>query len=432
MFDQDIEEQYKKGIEMDNNTSDLRKLLKLSEEFIKSNGLIIYGGLAIDYSIKKSGGIGIYKDYELPDYDCLSYDNVNISYDAVDFFRSKGYEVNSIRALHVQTMRIQYNFNILIDITYCHKTIYDKINTLEYNGFKIVEPIYQKLEIHNALSYPYKNPGHEEIFNRFEKDILRYNLIDEYYPPEKSLIKKEDIKYKEIEFPNIQNVVFGGFAAFALINDILKFNGFETDYLLTKKNNKLYLKLPETFDIEVYSYVNMTDILEYKKYGKKNKSIDILPDGDVFELDDNTKLIVYDSSGEIITYSNINSIHVTSSQFILKQFLFLYLFRNDKISYYFYLKLLDFINFTSDNYKKFIDTPIFFGLKIYGDDNISDAGLINISNIVKMTKIDIINDTIKNMLIDLSTLPQKYYKTRPDKYEYISDFFKTDGLIIKN
>lgn len=205
----------------------VEELIGVLKEFIRSKGLIIYGGLAIDYALRLHGD-KIYSDTLLQvDYDFLSPDNVEHAYDCADMFyailRNRDEDaaagVRSINALHVKTMRVDIGDNhFLADVTYCPKVIFNSIPTLEYEGIKIIHPDMQRIDIHSSLSFPYDNAPMEVIFNRWKKDIKRFNLLAKYYPLTTSEMVTTD---EYIEVPST-TFVLCGMNAYGMIYESLR------------------------------------------------------------------------------------------------------------------------------------------------------------------------------------------------------------------
>lgn len=170
----------------------IEEMIDVLIEFIQKHKLIIYGGLAIDYALRLQGD-KIYPDNLLQvDYDFLSSNHIEHSYDLADIFyamvRQKyGDEeaagVRAINATHVKTMRVDIRDNhFLADLSYCPKGIFTQLPTLTYRGIKIIHPDMQRVDIHSSLSFPYDNPPNEVIFARWKKDIKRFHLLAKYYP----------------------------------------------------------------------------------------------------------------------------------------------------------------------------------------------------------------------------------------------------------
>jgi ribosomal protein S18 acetylase RimI-like enzyme len=166
----------------DKDRTEQLKAMEIVKNFIKDKQLIIYGGLAIDYALRLKGE-QIYPDELLPDYDCYSTNSVNDAYELALLLHKAGFElVGTHSAIHPTTMRVKFNFIYVCDLTYLPQPIYDNIPTLNYMGLSIVHPKFQRLDMHLSFSLPYENPPQENIFHRWKKDKIRYELLEKFYP----------------------------------------------------------------------------------------------------------------------------------------------------------------------------------------------------------------------------------------------------------
>jgi hypothetical protein len=158
------------------------KALGIVRQFIVDNNLILVGGMAIDYSLKLKGDF-IYGDNQLPDYDFYSMTHVEHAYELSTILCNSGFKnISCIQAAHITTMRVRIDFEVVADITFCPKPIFDKVPILLYDKFRIVHPHYQMMDQHISLSLPFQDPGFEVIFNRWKKDLIRYDKLYQYYP----------------------------------------------------------------------------------------------------------------------------------------------------------------------------------------------------------------------------------------------------------
>ncbi len=82
---------------------------------------------------------------------------------------------------------------------------------------------YQRIDVHSSLAFPYDNPPREVIFDRWEKDIKRFNIFDKYYPwlPIADL-DKHIAPYKSHAGVAPLGFIYSGFIAFAAYCEILK------------------------------------------------------------------------------------------------------------------------------------------------------------------------------------------------------------------
>ena len=158
------------------------RALEIVRKFIIERGLILFGGLAIDYALRIKGD-RIYPDEQRPDFDFLSTKSVDDAYDLADILQKAGFEgVGAIRAIHVQTMKVRTNFVWVADIGYAPPEVFAKIPTFEYQGMRVVHPDYQRMDMHLAFCFPFNGPPREDVYHRWRKDLKRFNLFETHYP----------------------------------------------------------------------------------------------------------------------------------------------------------------------------------------------------------------------------------------------------------
>lgn len=158
------------------------KALTTVRQFIIANNLILVGGMAIDFALKLAGD-KLYSDDQLPDYDFYSPSHTAHAYELASLLCKAGFpNISCIQAAHMTTMRVRIDFETVADITYCPLTVYKKIPTLIYDRLRLVHPHYQMIDQHSSLSLPFQDAGREVIFNRWRKDMTRYDKLYKYYP----------------------------------------------------------------------------------------------------------------------------------------------------------------------------------------------------------------------------------------------------------
>ena len=219
------------------------KALEVVKQFIEERGLILYGGISIDYALKKAKHKGIYSDDAIPDYDVMSPNYNEDARDLAIILQSKGFlNVSDINAIHFSTRRVRVEYETVADITYIPKVIFDKIPTLEYNGLKFAHPNYQKLDMHKELCYPFENPPREVVLHRSANTIKRFKMLNEIYPikpTEKSKLPDKNTLVLPIIFGKYN--LIGGFAAYALL--YAEFEKIFSSAKLSKKLTSMYNKL---------------------------------------------------------------------------------------------------------------------------------------------------------------------------------------------
>lgn len=203
---------------------EVEKSLDIVQSFIKERDLIIYGGMAIDYALKKLNNPGIYSEGNIPDYDVLSPNYNEDARDLAIILKEKGITgISDINASHFSTRRVRVQYEPVADISYMPKNIYDKIPTLVYNGLRFVHPHYQMIDMHKELAVPFENPPREVVLHRSAKTIKRFKMLVEMYPirPTTKYIP-DNIQSLTLPLVFTKNNLVGGFAAYGLIYDTFK------------------------------------------------------------------------------------------------------------------------------------------------------------------------------------------------------------------
>lgn len=210
------------------NYNEISRALDMVLNFIIERKLIIYGGMAIDLSLKISGHEGIYAEDALPDYDFMSPDFYNDANILALHLADAGFtNVSSINAQHITTRRVRINFIPVADITYIPQNIYDILPTLEYKilrkKMRVIHPDFQRLDFHRAFSTPFEKPPLEVFLNRAKKDQKRFRLMDQQYPIDFNW-EGNTKNMQEFIIPQkyLQNTAIGGVLAYGLFCTIFE------------------------------------------------------------------------------------------------------------------------------------------------------------------------------------------------------------------
>lgn len=320
----------------DANYKSIMSAYTIIEEYIKSNKLILYGGMSIDFALRAAGHKGIYADDSIPDYDFYSPNAYDDSIKIADILYTKKLpQISAINALHPTTRRVRVNYTYVADISYLPESVFNSMPYLEYSGIRVIHPMYQRLDQHRAMAIPYEGAPGETVYFRGAKDIERFKLLDRAYPitiePELiSKIQKSKMEIVKIPLRLISGEVLSGIPAYSLIYSIMKsaypdecsqlcpimFSSTKTAYeisiplelnsvkmcILSSNFIKLQKKLNQASDTVKYFKRYMDDI--------KPRSIEIL--GQIhWDL--------YDFSKFPITCEKISNIQKASAQMGLKQ-----------------------------------------------------------------------------------------------------------------
>jgi hypothetical protein len=254
-----VEERYKDyediSMKLDPIYPLLTKAIQICKQFIIDRKLIVYGGTAIDYALRLHGS-SIYPEDMLPDLDFYSPNHAADAYDLADILFKAGFkESRAFMAMYVRAMKVDIVDNHFIaDISYIPKAAFDKLPFIEYQGMRCIDPVFQKIDLHSSLSFPFDNPPREVIFSRWAnaKDIKRFNLLNKYYPTPSVASKVKPLKPITFDLAYTK-YVFDGFVAYSVILDSLKqlISGFNSAMDKTKPKIVLDPKiLPVTQNID--------------------------------------------------------------------------------------------------------------------------------------------------------------------------------------
>jgi len=255
--------------------NDTKDAINIVEKFIKSKNLILVGGQALDYAFRLKNS-HIYDDWEMPDYDFYSTQHHIDAYELGEILCKKGFsDVSVINARHITTMRIRVQFVYVADITFCPKIIFDKINTLEYNGFRIIDPNMQRLDQLLSLARPYQNPPTEVIYHRAAKDLKRLLELETLYPINDIISKINPNVIQNMTFStksdtkNITNkkYIYHGITAFNLYRDafINEFKG-KPPFKLPVIEEDVTIMLDKENADKLIAELNPTKIIKYKPF----------------------------------------------------------------------------------------------------------------------------------------------------------------------
>lgn len=176
--------------------NDLKKCLELVKTYILENELMIVGGMAIDLSLKAKNSQLYDERFQIPDYDIISFDNVLHANNIGDMLcKNKFKNIAIIPALHKTTVRVQISGYTLFDSTFVPTFIYNKLPFIKFENFKFIHPIYQKIDQYTSLSFLFEVTGPTyNITHRLKKDIIRKNLLNQYYNLGINDIDTKDLK----------------------------------------------------------------------------------------------------------------------------------------------------------------------------------------------------------------------------------------------
>ncbi len=395
------------------------------KEFIIINKLVLYGGSCIDYALRLRGD-KIYPDDLIPDLDFYSPDNVKHAYQLADILYHLGYkEARAINASHIGSMRVDIVDNHwLADISYRPKEIFDKLPYLEYNGMRLLHPTYQRIDIHSSLSFPYDDAPKEVIFNRWSKDIKRFNKLDEHYP---IIVDKEGLKLRPTTISYNLRSVLHGFAAYAAIySEYAKSTKSKNSNIIPASfkydpsgSQITFDTIDQTlelvnFDIDKAATAhNLTDIRKYESYAN------LMPERLECIIDKIQKIIIYSSRHKLLGVNSVSvntkTLRIVNIQYLMKHFLSMHFMTVSKLSttYLMYYKSL--LEMIHEQPELEILQP---SITVYGNDNVSLSREVALNRLYHE-----LDD------IPLYETPRNYYPSRSIPKGYSHPEFDPESII---
>lgn len=242
-------EEYAKELELVKDSNNhfvdiLQDCYKIVLNFIKRKARILVGSMAIDYALR------LHKDklhtITKIDYDIISPDHYLDAYELGEELAKKYDHISIIGAKHVSTMRVRYLFMEVADITYVPKVIYDKIQTLQYDGIVLRHPLYQMMDQFRAIRSSLEGPPMEPILGeRIAKDIKRLALLSKYYDIEVKSLPKSTMHEVQIDKSDIEPFCLAGYPA--VIYWMKKLLVESNDEL--KITDKVVINMPEDYQL---------------------------------------------------------------------------------------------------------------------------------------------------------------------------------------
>jgi hypothetical protein len=372
----------------------LDKAIKLTEQYVADNKLILTGGMAIDLALREKH-TSIYSDDELPDYDILSDQNVYHAHELAKLLCENGLpEINVINASHITTVRVRIRRDVLLDATYIPSTIFNKIPYLDTGHLRVVHPHYQFIDQRSSLGMLMLDKGITlNVFNRLKKDIERNDLLRYHYPIQPT---KVDLKYSPISVPlkyirldndELQQIdpeafiytgpcCITGYAAFHLYMNKLD----PKNYPVSVVNDNLEIPCPSNLRFSMLSYDidKMKELLRNPKTYRQLLSLKpISMRDDRYELIDTygTRMSCF-----IFKLPNGDKICVSSTDYILSEFLRDRIFVSPEPYTMFYTKLIEIVS--DMRTKEDADDIWMPTVNCYGFDNLPEYRAFNIERIL--------------------------------------------------
>ena len=160
------------------NSSEIQKIIKIVEDFIKRKNLICYGGTAINNILPEEDQF-YNKDVELPDYDFFTTNALKHAKELAEIYYKEGFtNVEAKSGQHFGTYKVFVNYIPIADLTHIPQEIYDSIkqDAIRVGGILYTPPNYLRMAMYLELSRP------DGDISRWEKVLKRLSLLNKHYP----------------------------------------------------------------------------------------------------------------------------------------------------------------------------------------------------------------------------------------------------------
>lgn len=160
------------------NSPEVKRMLRVTEQFLRRKRLVCYGGTAINNLLPKKAQFYNY-DVDVPDYDAYSNDALHDAKSlANEYVRAGFMEVEAKTGVHHGTFKVFVNFIPMADITQLPPELFRVLQKKAHkkNGILYAPPDFLRMGMYLELSRP-----HGEI-SRWEKVLKRLTLLNTYYP----------------------------------------------------------------------------------------------------------------------------------------------------------------------------------------------------------------------------------------------------------
>ena len=128
----------------------------LVHKFIKNKKRIVYGGFAQNLLIKINNPEDqFYSKLDTPDIEFYSPKPVEDIMELCDYLHKNGVKrINGQEGIHIETYKLFVNFAEYCDIGYMPENVYNKVPTLNINGFRIADPLFMTIDVFRVFSDP--------------------------------------------------------------------------------------------------------------------------------------------------------------------------------------------------------------------------------------------------------------------------------------
>lgn len=291
-------------------SDNIKTLINILEDFIRTNKCLCYGGTAINNILPEQDKF-YNKNVEIPDYDFFSPNALECAKKLADVFFKEGYtEIEAKSGIHNGTYKVYVNYIPLADITFLDKSLFNNLmkKSIKINGISYCPPDYLRMSMYLELSRPMGD------VSRWEKVLKRLILLNKNYPLKGITCNKMNF-IRDYEGPTSNSDYIYNIVRKSIINQGLVFFGGYAASLygkyMPKRERKQLSKNPD-FDIlsqdaKTSAYI-IKEQLEYE--GLKNIIINKKPGIGELITEHYEVMIKHNNNIDVLCYIyNTNSCH---------------------------------------------------------------------------------------------------------------------------
>ena len=316
------------------NSPEVKQIIGIVENFIRSKKLIIYGGESINRLLPRHEQF-YNRDIEIPDLDFYSFNALNDAKELVDTYVRAGFiEVEAKSGQHHGTYKVFVNFIPVADITYIPKDLFNAIkkDAVSIAGILCSPPNLLRMSMYLELSRP------QGDVSRWEKVLKRLVLLNKHYPLKSDQCTHMDFQ-RSMNNPNFSEKIYENIRNTLVDQGVVFFGGYTVSLYSQYMPNNLRKKLDKIPDFDVLTEDPLTTSQIVKErlldIGIKNvKIIKRPPVGEIIAphyeivVDKDTVCFIYEPLGchsyNTITINN-KSVKIATIDTMLNLFLaFLY------------------------------------------------------------------------------------------------------------
>tara|TARA_B100000579_G_scaffold188729_2_gene153989 strand:+ start:2103 stop:3461 length:1359 start_codon:yes stop_codon:yes gene_type:complete len=159
-------------------SEDVKKIIEILENFLRTHKTLCYGGTAINNILPEQDRF-YNKNIEIPDYDFFTPTPIEYAKKLANLFYKAGYtEVEAKSAVHAGTYKVYVNFIPIADITYLESKLFNTLlkKSIKVNAINYCPPNFLRMALYIELSRPRGDVG------RWEKVLKRLLLLNKNYP----------------------------------------------------------------------------------------------------------------------------------------------------------------------------------------------------------------------------------------------------------